>query len=618
MGGEGDRAGVNLVHEAPILVEAIGAQKDRVDPTGGPGPLGIAEEAGVHPHGPQCRYGSSSLPARKALQYKYGRESVAPGGAPKRSLDGVAPAEREDPSVPRKSVRGPSRSSGRFPGEATPFSSQNFAEPADGPRGVPCVRRLLELIAPALERAHRGLGEGDVSCGLTQGRPRVRVPPQTAQGRAHGIEERPGQGVGPVGPIPPERRPTSAPSATVHRPGEPRGGGHLSPRWSPGPSVMPIRPPLRSKSPAVFPRALKGRVEWNRFTSHVLEGNPWGDPVERDVPVYLPPSGDTEGKPLLVLLSGYTGAGWMHFQRPRYLSDSHISRFDRLVRSGLAPEAVVIAPDALTSLGGSQYLNSSATGRYDDYVTRELVPWARERYTTGPVGILGTSSGGFGAISLALRHPDVFRAAASDSGDMYFEYGYLPEFALAWRAIRRAGGPEALLKKLFSGPVDGFGPSNPLARGLELMAYASCYSPDDAHPGSFDLPFDMETGALRPEVWARWLSFDPVRMIQTPRYRRALRQLRYVYVDGGREDEWNLEVCARIFASVARAQGVTVDFEEFSGGHSDVGPRYEAMFPRLLRALGSPAVRPRSAPRRGRPTPPRSRPRTSPGRRSTS
>ena len=380
---------------------------------------------------------------------------------------------------------------------------------------------------------------------------------------------------------------------------------------------MPIVPPLEWKSPKVFPRPLRGRVERHRFESQVLRDNPWGDPTERELPVYLPPSGETEGKPLLVLLSGFTGSGWTHFERPRYLSDTQIGRLDRLIRSGQAAEAVVVAPDGLTTLGGSQYLNSSATGRYDDYLTTEVVPWAQERYRTGPVGVLGTSSGGFGALSLALRHPDVFEAAASDSGDMYFEYGYLPEFPAAWRAIRKAGGPPALLKKLFSGPVEGFGPRSPLAQGLEYMAYASCYSPADDRPGSFELPFDLDTGALRGDVWARWLRFDPVRMIQTPRYLAALRRLRYVYVDGGREDEWALDIGARIFASVAQARGVRVDFEEFGGGHFDVGPRYETMFPRLIASLGFPAPRARSGPRHGRPTPRRSRPRTMRAPRST-
>ncbi len=53
---------------------------------------------------------------------------------------------------------------------------------------------------------------------------------------------------------------------------------------------------------------------------------------------------------------------------------------------------------------------------------REVLPWVAERYRTGPIGVLGTSSGGFGALVLALRHPEVFRAAASNAGDAYFEY----------------------------------------------------------------------------------------------------------------------------------------------------------------------------------------------------
>ena len=381
---------------------------------------------------------------------------------------------------------------------------------------------------------------------------------------------------------------------------------------------MSIFPPLRSKSPRVFPKRLAGRVEWHRFESNVLKGNPWADPAERDLPIYLPPSGRTEGRPLLVLLSGYTGSGWTHFRRPAFLSDTHVGRLDRLIRTGRVPEAVVVGPDAITTLGGSQYLNSSATGRYDDYITKEIVPWVHERYGTGPVGVLGTSSGGYGALVLALRHPELFQAAASDSGDMYFEYGYLTEFPRAWRAIHDAGGPEALLKKLFMGPVDGFGPMSPLARGLEYMAYASCYSPVDSRPGSFDLPFEISTGALRPEVWARWLALDPVRMIQQPRYRHALRKLKYVYVDAGREDQWFLDIGARIFAGVAHDQGVEVDFEEFSGGHFDVGPRYETIFPRILEALGFRAPRARSVPRRDRPIRKPSRPRTKRARRSTS
>lgn len=345
------------------------------------------------------------------------------------------------------------------------------------------------------------------------------------------------------------------------------------------------RVPVEARSDVLFPGPLKGRTETVRFTSQRLAGNPWGDPVERDLAVYLPPSGRTEGLPLLLLLSGYTGAGYMHFQRPRYLGTTIVGRLDRLIRTGAAPEAVLVAPDCLTSLGGSQYLNSTATGAYEDYLMHEVLPWVREKYRVGPVAALGTSSGGYGALSLALRHPETIRAAGSNAGDAYFEYSYLPDFPVAFRELRRAGGPEALLRRVLSQPTSGFGPRQPLIQALEVLAYASCYSPIIAEPGRFDVPFDLDSGELRPDVWARWLALDPVRMVESDPYRSAARRLAYLYVDGGERDEYALDLGARIFAERARAAGARVDLETFDGLHGDSGPRYDVMIPRLLAAL---------------------------------
>jgi pimeloyl-ACP methyl ester carboxylesterase len=354
------------------------------------------------------------------------------------------------------------------------------------------------------------------------------------------------------------------------------------------------RVPIEARTPSQYPPVLHGSVEHHVWASRVLAGNPWGDPVERDLPVYLPPSGRSQGRPLLVLLSGYTGAGSYHFQRGRFFDESIVSRLDRLIRTDAAAEAVMVGPDCLTSLGGSPYLNSTATGRYEDYVVSEIVPWIRQRYGTGPTAVLGTSSGGYGALVLGLRHPEVFGAVGSNAGDAYFEYCYPPDFPVAFRAIRDAGGPEEFLRRMFSTFTNGFGPSNPLARTLSVMAYASCYSPIESEPGRFDLPFDLETGALRPETWAKWLAWDPVRMLEEPRYEDAARRIRLMYIDGGRRDEYGLDVSGTILASVARRHGATVQHEEYDGAHGDRGPRYDVMIPRLLDALGFPAPAPTS------------------------
>lgn len=339
------------------------------------------------------------------------------------------------------------------------------------------------------------------------------------------------------------------------------------------------------RGPRAFPPPLKGRVTLETVESRVLQGNPWGDPTSRTTAVYTPPSGRTEGIPLLLLLAGFTGAGWMGFQRPPYLAEPMPQRFERLVRSGSCGEAVIVAPDCLTTIGGSQYVNSTATGRYQDHVLQEVLPWAQEKYRTRGVGVLGQSSGGFGALHLALERPDLVQAAGSSSGDVAFEYSYLPDIPKAVRVFRQHGGPEGFLTKLFDDPSIMRGPTDPAGSALNMLAMAACYSPLDQDPGSFQLPFDAQTGALLPAVWERWLQFDPLRRVATDAGAAALKRLRLLHITASAPDEWALDVGARMFVQAAEQARVPVVHQEFEGGHFQSGPRFEALLTRMVSAL---------------------------------
>lgn len=349
----------------------------------------------------------------------------------------------------------------------------------------------------------------------------------------------------------------------------------------------PLRPPVERRGPLSFPPPMKGSTGQFLIESQVLRGNPWGDPENRDVAYYMPPSGRTEGLPLLVQLSGFTGAGWMEFQRHGPFRESLIELFDRMVRSGECPEAVIVAPDCLTSLGGSQYVNSTATGRYADHVAKEVVPQARERFRTGATGVLGQSSGGFGALHLGIEYPEVFQAVGSSAGDAAFEYSYLPDFPRAFREFRKAGGPEKWMEQLFLDPSVLKGHTDASGAALNTLAMASCYSPCLDSIGSFELPVELETGALIPAVWDRWLEFDPVRRLSDGRVQKALRGMESVHVTGSDADEWYLDVGARMFAAQAQRFEVTVHHDEFSGSHMARNPRFSALYPRMVKALAT-------------------------------
>src|SRR5262249_26206037 len=148
----------------------------------------------------------------------------------------------------------------------------------------------------------------------------------------------------------------------------------------------------------------RGRVVMQQVESQVLRGNAAGDSPARTVPVYLPPSYDAEPSrrfPVAFVLSGFTGRG------RALLNDSAWSppldqRMDRLIARGECGEMILVLPDCFTRYGGSQYINSSATGRYEDHLVAELVPFVDRTYRTLAAaehrGVIGKSSGGYGAL----------------------------------------------------------------------------------------------------------------------------------------------------------------------------------------------------------------------------
>jgi S-formylglutathione hydrolase FrmB len=318
-------------------------------------------------------------------------------------------------------------------------------------------------------------------------------------------------------------------------------------------------------------------VEILEFESRVLRGNPLGDPHVRRTPVYLPPSYPQGRYPVIYMLTGFTGFGEMLIQRGAW-SESLPERVDRLIRTKKMGEAIVVMPDCFTRLGGSQYLNSPATGRYEDHVVRELIPHIDGRYpTTGRRAVVGKSSGGYGAMVLGMRHPDVFQALACHSGDMYFEYCYQADFPKAVDILRKHGGVARFLKAWEKMPKRLAGN---LHAAVNTIAMAACYSPRGK---SFDLPFEERTGEIRSAVWKRWKSLDPIEMLD--RHAKNLKRMRGVFVDCGTRDQFALHHGARIFAAKAKRLGVRLIHEEFDDDHSSISYRYDRSLPLLHRCL---------------------------------
>ncbi|HEY3216929.1 MAG TPA: alpha/beta hydrolase-fold protein [Candidatus Eisenbacteria bacterium] len=331
-----------------------------------------------------------------------------------------------------------------------------------------------------------------------------------------------------------------------------------------------------------------GQVVMERVLSEALRDNPAGDPDERTVPIYLPPSyaEETDRRyPVIYVLTGFTGRGRM------LLNDSPWSpaldeRMDGLIAGGACGEMILVMPDCFTRYGGSQYLNSSATGRYEDHLVSELVGIVDQRYRTLPArehrGIAGKSSGGYGALVQGMKHPETFGAVACHSGDMMFEYCYRGDVPKFCTAVQEAGGLPSWLEAFEAKRQK----KHEDLAVLNILAMAAAYSPSPASvPLGMDLPCDLETGAFREHVWERWLEHDPIRLLEA--HAHALRSLRLLYLDCGTRDEWHLHLGARLFARRLGELGIPFEYEEFDDGHMNVGYRYDVSLPRLAKALGA-------------------------------
>jgi enterochelin esterase family protein len=328
----------------------------------------------------------------------------------------------------------------------------------------------------------------------------------------------------------------------------------------------------------------RGRAVALQHTSKVLQGNALGDPHQREVWCYLPAGYQESDRryPVIYFLAGFTGKGRMLLNASGF-EESIDQRLDRLIGTRAMPPAICVLPDCFTRLGGSQYVNSSATGRYEDYVVEEIVPFVDAELRTLPGrdhrGVTGKSSGGYGAFRLTMRHPDVFGALGSHAGDAYFEYCYKADFPKFVRGINKAGGVEAFFRHFEALPKK----TSEAMEVLNILAMAACYSPNPKEPLGIDLPVNLKTGEVRADVWKRWEAEDPVHMAR-PRA-AALKSMKTIFIDAGSRDEFSLELGARIFCSRLDELGVPYTYEEFDDTHMAIVYRYDRSLTELTKAL---------------------------------
>ena len=325
------------------------------------------------------------------------------------------------------------------------------------------------------------------------------------------------------------------------------------------------------------PAAAAGRLVEIKVPAPSLKGNLLGDPTEQSAAVYLPPSYDVSPArryPTLYLLHGFLGNN-RAWTKGGYQGMSLQPLMDEMIKSGKIREMIVVAPNGWNAYRGAFYTNSSVNGNWEDYIFRDLVQNIDANYRTIPKaesrGIAGHSMGGYGAVTLGMKHPDVFSAVyALSPCCLGMEGDFTSENNPAWLKTIRLTSRDQLKPQPQS--LDDFYP-------IGFIAISAAFSPNPEHaPFYVDFPYQERDGRLEKNesAYARWRAKMPLYMINENK--DNLLRLRGIVIDYGQKEEFShIRITSQLFSKALAEQNIPHVFEMYEGGDhgSKIRQRFE-------------------------------------------
>jgi S-formylglutathione hydrolase FrmB len=310
-----------------------------------------------------------------------------------------------------------------------------------------------------------------------------------------------------------------------------------------------------------FSYAQKGTIKIDTVNSQALSNNVTNESTKRPFSIYLPPSYSTSIKryPVLYLLHG-TGDNHMNFVSDKANYTNIQSLMDTGIASKRFGEMIIVMPNENTTWGGSYYVNSSSTGNWDNFTTKELTSYVDANYRTinkaASRAIAGHSMGGYGAFLLAMKHPDVFSVTYSmNGGFLSFDAEFNTENPILKNFIQANTIQELLATQ------------NVVSIGL--LGASQAFSPNPDKPPFFaDKPYMVQNGKLVPNpiAYDRWLASNAITM--TDMYKKNLLKLKAIKFDvSNKEDFKLLELNNNLLSKKLTALKVPHQFEQYDGDH---------------------------------------------------
>ncbi|MGD8341254.1 MAG: alpha/beta hydrolase-fold protein [Gammaproteobacteria bacterium] len=312
---------------------------------------------------------------------------------------------------------------------------------------------------------------------------------------------------------------------------------------------------LAAVAPAIQAQA-GGTVEHIKVPSPSLEGNLQGNPTDRDVVVYLPPSyaeGSDRRFPVVYQLHGWLPSAEVWSQMIDLEQGAN-----NAIADGRSREMIVVLPDALTIFEGSMYSTSVTTGDFEGFIVRDLVAYIDSHYRTIPErasrGLSGHSMGGYGTLRLAMKHPDLYSSFYAMSSCCLTPY-------VADDPGNRAAAGITTLEQADAAATFTKVP----------LSLAAAWSPNPNRPPLY-FDFPLEDGEVQPLIIAKWNANVPLAMID--QYIWNLKRYDAIGLEVGLQD--GLLDANRELHQVLTDYGIEHSFETYEGDHTNrVAERFQ-------------------------------------------
>jgi S-formylglutathione hydrolase FrmB len=305
----------------------------------------------------------------------------------------------------------------------------------------------------------------------------------------------------------------------------------------------------------------KGTVKIDTIVSAALANNVTKENPKREISVYLPPSYSNSNKryPVLYLLHGI-GDDHLNFVEDTEKYYNIQDLMDAGIAANRYGEMIIVTPNEKTNCFGSFYVNSSVTGNWEDFTAKELVNHIDSNYRTiakaESRAIAGHSMGGYGAVTLAMKHPDVFSVVyAMNSGFIAFVGEITANNPDIRKFVLAKNYDELLATK-----------SN---KSIGMLSVAQAFSPNPSNPPFYaDKPFKLKGKKIvpNPVAYTKWMENDVVKMAE--KYKESLLKLMGLKFDSGCEDEYKfIPINSRLFSKKLTELNIPHQFEEYNGDH---------------------------------------------------